>query len=131
MWKNVLFTMWFLDFVKVFNYSYNCQNSHYLSRKQVFRPSLIFLCYNSLACCKEMANFVHLGGLLICTMISKNQGLKKSRSISNSRKISDSINLDFFSYSTLKKCWVYNTVVSSSYTNPSYAIFGATLKYSS
>ena len=48
MWKNVLFTMWFLDFVTVFNQSYNCQNSHYLGRNRVFRPFLIFLCYNSL-----------------------------------------------------------------------------------
>ena len=48
MWKNVLFTMWFLDFVTVFKESYNCQNSHYLGRNRVFRPFLIFLCYNSL-----------------------------------------------------------------------------------
>ena len=36
-------------------------------------------------------------GLLICTLISENQGLVKSRSISNSRKISGSANLHFFS----------------------------------
>ena len=41
--------MWFLDFVIVFNQSYNCQNSHYLGRNRVFRPFLIFLCYNSLS----------------------------------------------------------------------------------
>ena len=35
-------------------------------------------------------------GLLICTLISENQGLEKSRSFSNPRKISGSINLDFF-----------------------------------
>jgi hypothetical protein len=33
-------------------------------------------------------------GLLICTLISENQGLEKSRSVSNLRKISG--NLDFF-----------------------------------
>ena len=38
----------FLDFVTVFNQSYNCQSSHYLGKNRVFRPSLIFLCYNSL-----------------------------------------------------------------------------------
>jgi hypothetical protein len=35
-------------------------------------------------------------GLLICTLISENQGLEKSRSLSNLRKISGSENLDFF-----------------------------------
>ena len=34
--------------------------------------------------------------LLICTLISENQGLEKSRSISNPRKISGPTNLDFF-----------------------------------
>ena len=48
MWKNGLFTMWFIDFVTVFDQSYNCQKSHYLGRNQVFRPFLIFICYNSL-----------------------------------------------------------------------------------
>ena len=36
-------------------------------------------------------------GLLICTLISENQGLKKSRSVSNLRKISGPAHLDFFS----------------------------------
>ena len=36
-------------------------------------------------------------GLLICTLIYENQGLEKSRSISNPRKISGSANLDIFS----------------------------------
>ena len=35
-------------------------------------------------------------GLLICTLISENQGLEKSRSYSNLRKISGPANLDFF-----------------------------------
>ena len=35
-------------------------------------------------------------GLLICTLISENQGLEKSRSASNLRKISNPANLDFF-----------------------------------
>ena len=34
--------------------------------------------------------------LLICTLISEDQGLQKSRSISNLRKISGPANLDFF-----------------------------------
>ena len=38
--------------------------------------------------------FTH--GLLICTLISENQGLDKSRSASNLRKISDPANLDYF-----------------------------------
>jgi hypothetical protein len=39
----------------------------------------------------------NLFGLLICTFIFENQGLEKSRSISNPRKISGSANPDFFS----------------------------------
>ena len=35
--------------------------------------------------------------LLICTLISENQGLEKSRSVSNLRKISGPAHLDFFS----------------------------------
>ena len=35
-------------------------------------------------------------GLLICTLISENQGLEKSRSVSNLGKISAPANLDFF-----------------------------------
>ena len=35
-------------------------------------------------------------GLLICTLISENQGLEKLRSASNLRKISGPANLDFF-----------------------------------
>ena len=35
-------------------------------------------------------------GLLICTLISENQGLEKSRPASNLRKISGPANLDFF-----------------------------------
>ena len=35
-------------------------------------------------------------GLLICTLISENRGLEKSRSVSNLRKISGPTNLDFF-----------------------------------
>ena len=34
--------------------------------------------------------------LLICTLISENQDLEKSMSISNPRKFSDSANLEFF-----------------------------------
>ena len=36
-------------------------------------------------------------GLLICTLISENQGFEKSRSASNLRKKSGPANLDFFS----------------------------------
>jgi hypothetical protein len=42
-------------------------------------------------------------GLLICTLISENQGLEKSRSASNLRKISGPVNLDFFLGLHLKK----------------------------
>ena len=37
-----------------------------------------------------------IDSLLICTLITENQGLEKSRSASNLRKISGPANLDFF-----------------------------------
>ena len=37
-----------------------------------------------------------LSSLLICILISENQGLEKSRSILNPRKVSGPANLDFF-----------------------------------
>ena len=42
-------------------------------------------------------------GLLICTLISENQGLEKSRSASNLRKISGLANLFFFQFVT----WIF------------------------
>ena len=42
-------------------------------------------------------------GLLICTLISENQGLEKSGSASNLRKISGPANMDFFSRSPPRK----------------------------
>ena len=36
-------------------------------------------------------------GLLICTLVSENQGLEKLRSVANLRKISGPAHLDFFS----------------------------------
>ena len=46
-------------------------------------------------------------GLLICTLIYENQGLEKSRSVSNLRKISGSAHLDFFSVCHLDFFQVY------------------------
>ena len=46
---------------------------------------------------------ITFNGLLICTLISENQGLEKSRSTSNLRKISCPANLDFFSRSPPRK----------------------------
>jgi hypothetical protein len=45
--------------------------------------------------------------LLISTLISENQNLEKSRSISNPRKITGSANLEFFSGLQPEKSWVY------------------------
>jgi hypothetical protein len=42
-------------------------------------------------------------GLLICTLISENQGLEKSMSVSNLRKISGLANPDFFPVLHLEK----------------------------
>ena len=47
--------------------------------------------------------FFDIFGLLICTLISENQGLEKSRSASNLRKISGPANLDFFQGLHLEK----------------------------
>ena len=46
-------------------------------------------------------------GLLICTLISENQGLEKLRSVSNLRKISGPAHLDFFSVCHLYFFQVY------------------------
>jgi hypothetical protein len=46
-------------------------------------------------------------GLLICTLISENQGLEISRSASNLRKISGPANLDFFSVCHLDIFQIY------------------------
>ena len=47
--------------------------------------------------------FEEIFGLLICTLISENQGLEKSGSASNLRKISGPANLDFFFRSPFDK----------------------------
>ena len=44
----------------------------------------------------KCAHIKAIFGLLICTLISENQGLEKSSSASNLRKISGPANLDFF-----------------------------------
>ena len=46
-------------------------------------------------------------GLLICTLISENQGLEKLRSVSNLRKISGPAHLDFFSVCHLDFFQIY------------------------
>ena len=50
-------------------------------------------------------------GLLICTLISENHGLEKSRSTSNVRKNFRAANLDFFSRFHPEQCCVYTTNV--------------------
>ena len=44
----------------------------------------------------KLSKRVAIVGLLICTLISENPGLQKSRSVSNRIKISGPANLDFF-----------------------------------
>ena len=56
---------------------------------------------------KMVLHSIQLGGLLICTLISENQGLEKSRSVSNIRKISGPAHLDFFSVCRLDFFQVY------------------------
>ena len=52
-------------------------------------------------------NREELFGLLICTLISENQGLEKLRPVSNLRKISGPAHLDFFSVCHLDFFQVY------------------------
>ena len=47
-------------------------------------------------------------GLLICTLISENQGLEKSRSASNLRKLLGPANLDLFSVCHLDFFQIYS-----------------------
>ena len=46
MWKFFLFTMWFQDFVTVFNQSYNCQTSHCLGRNRPPNARLSILLFD-------------------------------------------------------------------------------------
>ena len=46
MWKKILFTMWFQDFVTVFNQSYNCQTSHCLGRNRPLNARLSILLFD-------------------------------------------------------------------------------------
>ena len=46
MWKKNLFTMWFQDFVTVFNQSYNCQTSHCLGRNRPPNARLSILLFD-------------------------------------------------------------------------------------
>ena len=58
-------------------------------------------------CIKIMvSNFTY--GLLICTLISENQGLEKLRSVSNLRKISGPAHLYFFSVCHLDFFQIYS-----------------------
>ena len=66
MWKNVLFTMWFQDFVTVFNQSYNCQTSHYLGRNQLPNAFLMLL------------SLVQFHTILHTAFFSRNQNEHKS-----------------------------------------------------
>ena len=66
MWTNVLFTMWFHDFVTVFNQSYNCQTSHYLGRNQLPNAFLMLL------------SLVQFHTILHTAFFSRNQNEHKS-----------------------------------------------------
>ena len=77
--------------------------NHYISSKLDMNSSLcslsdfFFADLAPLYCCCNSALQNDTDGLLICTLISKNQSLEKSRYISNPRKILGSANLDIFS----------------------------------
>jgi hypothetical protein len=47
-------------------------------------------------CCQKIKSHLETISLLICALISENQGLEKSRSVSNLRKISGPANLHSF-----------------------------------
>ena len=68
---------------------------HFFSKPLLCRswvPQPFYLIYIFFFCRPQS----HIHGLLICTLISENQGLEKSRSASSLRKISGPANLDFF-----------------------------------
>ena len=103
MWKNVLFTMWFLDFVTVFKESYNCQNSHYLGRNRVFRPFLTFLCYNSLV---QTYRLILLNKWLCQKTLHHFSFLIGSKNGSNSAELVEVLNLLF---TELRPFWKFNS----------------------
>ena len=61
----------------------------------MFLVVAIWFCYSNYIHCKYLLSLMMylILGLLICTLISENQGLEKSRSVSNLRKISGPTNL--------------------------------------
>ena len=75
----------------------------YLYDKARLRFINIYDITNMYCKCGVNSDFQFTLGLLICTLISKNPGLEKSRSASNLRKISGPANLDFFSRSPPRK----------------------------
>ena len=66
MWKNVLFTVWFQNFVTVFNQSYNCQTSHYLGRNRLPNTCLIVLSYLVFALGQNGLRYVFKWHFIFC-----------------------------------------------------------------
>ena len=70
-------------------------------------------------------------GLLICTLISENQGLEKLRSVSNLRKISGPAHLDFFSVCHLDLWYKSSFFFKSRFAGPeNFLRFEADLDFS-
>ena len=78
MWKNVLFTVWFQDFVTVFNQSYNCQTSHYLGRNRLPNACLIVLSYLVFGCTNRNS-FPRDLYILTLVCVRRQQGIQKER----------------------------------------------------
>ena len=77
----------------------NCATVHTVKSKRKISQNFVafseYMNFNLIFFFKTSSSFSNKR-LLICTLIFENQGLEKSRPISNPRKISGSANLDFF-----------------------------------
>ena len=82
----------------------------------VIEISLLTRCASHQSSSDNRIYAIMTGSLLMCTLISENLGLEKSRSASNLRKISGSANLDFFSRSPPRKKSQIHTVKGRSQT---------------
>jgi hypothetical protein len=85
----LLFLVSFIFVASPFNMFFSCKVSAAMGL-----PLLLLLASSAIKYQIKIRNLRSSIGLLICTLISENQGLKKSRS--NRRKISSLANLDFF-----------------------------------
>ena len=83
-----------------FCYGKLCQQQYILLQLEIIKIEFLkklWILYSKIGRIAECSSFCDLSyGVLICTLLSENQGLEKLRSVLNLRKISGPAHLDFF-----------------------------------